>query len=537
MNNMFEPLNDDELKWLDDFLLERIDDDADCEGKDEGVLNVSELDGLMTAVASGPVMVQPSQWMPKIWGDFPPAWYDEQEFQTVMSLFMRHMNSITTLLMEQPGDFEPMFEECIVKGETHTIVDEWCEGYMRGVALALEQWEMDTIEMKVLLAPIKAFQVEESPITDDKFSEQEINKLQKAITPNAREIHAYWLARRATHSPTTTFKHNQPKVGRNDPCPCGSGKKYKQCCLGQKGVAQSIIGEITEAAEEQPFSSLEELNDFAQQQTQQRNQKALDEFCGLSPGQMSHLLYTPFSSPQTLSFTVDGELTQDTRIMRVFIPLVEAIGESGLKVTATGNLPLKFCKAMAEQFRQEDDHTRLFSLGGIRSETDFEALHCTRLVAQLAGLIRKYRGKFVLTRKCREMLATQGTGQLYFELFKAYTTKFNWGYRDRYPEAHIIQQSFLFTLFLLTSFGETEQPPRFYADKFLTAFPMALDMFPETTYSTAENTARHCYFTRALERFAAFFGLAELELKARKMSLEPYLVRKSKLLDCFVVFK
>ena len=22
----------------------------------------------------------------------------------------------------------------------------------------------------------------------------------------------------------------QPKVGRNDPCPCGSGKKYKNCC-------------------------------------------------------------------------------------------------------------------------------------------------------------------------------------------------------------------------------------------------------------------------------------------------------------------
>jgi uncharacterized protein len=26
------------------------------------------------------------------------------------------------------------------------------------------------------------------------------------------------------------------KIGRNDPCPCGSGKKYKQCCL-QKGIA------------------------------------------------------------------------------------------------------------------------------------------------------------------------------------------------------------------------------------------------------------------------------------------------------------
>jgi len=25
-----------------------------------------------------------------------------------------------------------------------------------------------------------------------------------------------------------------PKVGRNEPCPCGSGKKYKKCCLGQE---------------------------------------------------------------------------------------------------------------------------------------------------------------------------------------------------------------------------------------------------------------------------------------------------------------
>jgi len=27
-----------------------------------------------------------------------------------------------------------------------------------------------------------------------------------------------------------TYKREEPKVGRNDPCPCGSGKKYKKCC-------------------------------------------------------------------------------------------------------------------------------------------------------------------------------------------------------------------------------------------------------------------------------------------------------------------
>ena len=26
-------------------------------------------------------------------------------------------------------------------------------------------------------------------------------------------------------------QYNMPKIGRNDPCPCGSGKKYKNCCM------------------------------------------------------------------------------------------------------------------------------------------------------------------------------------------------------------------------------------------------------------------------------------------------------------------
>jgi preprotein translocase subunit SecA len=28
-----------------------------------------------------------------------------------------------------------------------------------------------------------------------------------------------------------TFRRASPKIGRNDPCSCGSGKKYKKCCL------------------------------------------------------------------------------------------------------------------------------------------------------------------------------------------------------------------------------------------------------------------------------------------------------------------
>ena len=30
------------------------------------------------------------------------------------------------------------------------------------------------------------------------------------------------------------IRRKNPKIGRNDPCPCGSGKKYKNCCLKDK---------------------------------------------------------------------------------------------------------------------------------------------------------------------------------------------------------------------------------------------------------------------------------------------------------------
>jgi hypothetical protein len=41
-----------------------------------------------------------------------------------------------------------------------------------------------------------------------------------------RELPSYALPARVR-----TYKRTVPKVGRNDPCPCGSGKKYKKCCL------------------------------------------------------------------------------------------------------------------------------------------------------------------------------------------------------------------------------------------------------------------------------------------------------------------
>jgi SEC-C motif-containing protein len=42
-----------------------------------------------------------------------------------------------------------------------------------------------------------------------------------------------WIYTRPVREGPAPIKATHPKPGRNDPCPCGSGKKYKHCCLGR----------------------------------------------------------------------------------------------------------------------------------------------------------------------------------------------------------------------------------------------------------------------------------------------------------------
>lgn len=71
-----EPLSDADLIWLEELLLDRISDEEDSEGKDEGILDLSELDGFRTANVSAPQLIPPLEWFPAIWDDFEPQWKD-----------------------------------------------------------------------------------------------------------------------------------------------------------------------------------------------------------------------------------------------------------------------------------------------------------------------------------------------------------------------------------------------------------------------------------------------------------------------------
>ena len=223
------PLTSDQLDWLEDFLLNRIDEEAVTEGLDEGILDIPELDGFLTAIVSGPVVLVPSRWLPALWGDFEPIWTSADDYQTLMSLIIQHSNNIASLLIEDPEAFEPLFYERKFEDRTVTVVDEWCEGYVRAVRLAGEAWRAGGQEITDLLAPIRAFTEETDWYAHALGDKEKVERLRNSIAPNARAIHAKWVAERS--EPRLPAHRDGPRVGRNDRCPCGSGKKYKRCCL------------------------------------------------------------------------------------------------------------------------------------------------------------------------------------------------------------------------------------------------------------------------------------------------------------------
>jgi uncharacterized protein len=177
---MNAPLNDEEYDRLDELLA----------GMGPHSMDVAKLEGFLTALVIGPADVPQDTWLPEVWGG--AAANDE-----AASLALRHRDYMRVWMQKDPGSFEPIYE-C---GGSWTA-EAWCAGFLAGVAIAADAWAPLRAQQPALLLPFQP------PVNASK------------VTPSVIGINAFF------HAP-------QPKVakaGRNDPCPCGSGKKFKKCC-------------------------------------------------------------------------------------------------------------------------------------------------------------------------------------------------------------------------------------------------------------------------------------------------------------------
>ena len=230
-----QPLSEAELNELSEFL--------ESDLAPEEAMDVCMLHGYLTAIAIGPVTLMPSQWLPRIWGEAgEPAFETVERAQHILELIVRFYNEIVRIFMETPEHFLPDLYEYEEDGGRKISAEEWCIGFSLGVHLRSKDWDplLEDEELSELLAPIVAFSMDEAwnEVTAGHDPEEVREKLIAALPTVVQAIHAYWLPFREKKVPGLTPDSfhigGSPKVGRNVPCPCGSGKKFKKCC----GAAQ-----------------------------------------------------------------------------------------------------------------------------------------------------------------------------------------------------------------------------------------------------------------------------------------------------------
>lgn len=226
-----QPLTDAEFDKLSD-VLKRFGD--------KRAMNLEMLDGFLAALICSPDNVPPSEYLPEIWGG---DMINEPEFgaqpllQEFLSLVIRHRNATCRTL--QSGEvYLPLLLED-ESGVAHA--NDWANGFMRGMEMRRQGWAalMDDEEHGGSLVSIFALAHEHHPDPEMRPYSEPINaelrdKLVVGAAAGVMAIYDYFESERLLaarqHVAATTFRRDAPKIGRNEPCPCGSGKKFKHCC-------------------------------------------------------------------------------------------------------------------------------------------------------------------------------------------------------------------------------------------------------------------------------------------------------------------
>ncbi|HAT29662.1 MAG TPA: YecA family protein [Janthinobacterium sp.] len=228
------PLSDEEYAALDALLA--------APALDGRAMDVSTLEGLLTAMVIGPNLVMPSEWLPWVWdmqgGNAGMGSTSMEDSQRAMGLVMRHYNHMVEWMMKDPGSFDPIFT-CGAEWSAAA----WCKGFLLGTRLDEAGWAPLMAAEAAWFAPFAHLGTDQGePLTDD-----EAEHWMDEVAPAVVKINAHWMILRRKQNPGlgrggAAPSHRPvvreiPKVGRNDPCHCGSGKKYKKCCADTDAAA------------------------------------------------------------------------------------------------------------------------------------------------------------------------------------------------------------------------------------------------------------------------------------------------------------
>jgi uncharacterized protein len=207
----------------------------------EETMLIEELDGFVAGLLVCPDLIKPSEWLPIVWSrdgaDPEPAFDNLDHANRVLGLIMEHYNAVARTLIERPDRYGPLFP--VDKRNGDILWELWIEGFEKAVKLRPAAWQRlldadaeTAAAMRGMLTLVDVVRADGRLVRNDR----------DALIATAPNDIAHWVPtlnawRLANYDPMQAAgpmwrpsSATSKKLGRNDPCPCGSGKKYKRCC-------------------------------------------------------------------------------------------------------------------------------------------------------------------------------------------------------------------------------------------------------------------------------------------------------------------
>ena len=219
-------ISDKDIETIDNFLSRAIDGE---------IQNLETLDGFLTALIIGPEFVPPSQFVPIITrsaSDNKLILQNQKELEKFFDIVMRHYNHINETFNN--GEIYMPFlledDQGVAKGNF------WALGFMRGTELNHALWQdllsHDDVASEMIPIFVLRYENDEDPSLrpyKDPISKDKRKELLVSMIAGVKNLYDLFRAAEdeldSIDEAPTHFK-----TGRNDLCPCGSGKKFKKCC-------------------------------------------------------------------------------------------------------------------------------------------------------------------------------------------------------------------------------------------------------------------------------------------------------------------
>ncbi|AXE31287.1 YecA family protein [Chromobacterium phragmitis] len=192
-----------------------------------------EVQGFFAALVSGPDAVDADFWLPEVLGDA-PAFENPSDESELKALLQKLFDSIRDTLAAGEELDLILYAEEDSEEEGEPDFWPWSNAYLYALDLVDTDWfevaeedeGFETLMMPMLVLG-GAFEDEEGGEDLLTFTDEEVDGYKAELGGALAAVYGYW---RAKAQAPTTMRREGDKVGRNDMCPCGSGKKYKACC-------------------------------------------------------------------------------------------------------------------------------------------------------------------------------------------------------------------------------------------------------------------------------------------------------------------